>query len=399
VGLADLTGDLPDNAKVAQFLRTAGQFTQWIALTPNNVDDLPLMRIIAQHFHSIYTLPLRLDGFLSALRHSQQMSALKARLFDAQAPTGADLGIIGQSGCITTLRHTIHKYAIADESVLITGESGTGKELVARAIHALSPRRHGPFITINCAALPGTLIQSELFGCERGAFTGADSRRIGLIECAHHGTLFLDGLGELDPRLQVYLLRALETKRIQRLGGNEDIAVDIRTISATSADLESAIQNGTFRADLFFRLNVLHLDVPPLRSRPEDIRTLAHHFLDIMSTQIVTTAFGFHESALAAMDSYAWPGNVREMMNRIRVAMIKSEGTLLTAQDLGLGNDISAQPLPPLNDVRLAAEKGAVRDALARAGWNISAAARALGITRATLYRLIDKLELTPDPR
>jgi DNA-binding NtrC family response regulator len=282
----------------------------------------------------------------------------------------------------------IRKVANTDASVFISGESGTGKELTALAIHERSPRRKEPFIAINCGAIPHHLLQSELFGYERGAFTGAHQRKIGRVEAAHGGTLFLDEIGDLPLESQASLLRFLQEGKIERLGGRESIAVDVRVISATHVDLEGAMREARFRTDLFHRLCVLRIDEPPLRARGKDIEILAHHILHKFKTDGPRRIRGFAPSAIEAMYSYKWPGNVREMINRVRRAIVMAEGKLITADDLDLGQ-FTDQETVTLAQARDTAEKRAIEAALLRNRHRLNEAATDLGISRVTLYRLM----------
>jgi DNA-binding NtrC family response regulator len=278
--------------------------------------------------------------------------------------------------------------------VLVSGESGTGKELVANAIHRLSHRAEGPFVAVNCAALPPALIQAELFGHEKGAFTGAVTRKIGRIERASGGTLFLDEITELTPDLQVNLLRFLQEGYVERVGGTIAIDVDVRIIAATNADIDNLVTSNRFREDLYYRLNVVGLELPPLRERDNDVETLARHYLTEFRQDDTTRARDFTPRALAAIRRYGWPGNVREMMNAIRRAVVLAEGPNITVGDLELAGDRSGFQTMTLAEARDLAEKNTVRDALSRNGENVSATARLLGVSRVTLYRLMSKHNL-----
>jgi DNA-binding NtrC family response regulator len=274
---------------------------------------------------------------------------------------------------------------------VIWGESGTGKELVARAVHLHSPRANGPFEAVNCAALPASLIQSELFGHEKGSFTGADRCKIGRFEAASGGTIFLDEIGDLSPELQVILLRVLEQKVMRRVGGTRDIPIDVRVVAATHVDLQKAVANNVFREDLYYRLNVLHLDIPPLRDRAEDIELIAKHYLEQFSSKNNPRVRGFSEGALEVMNYHPWPGNVRELINRVHQATILAEGRMIGASDLGLERRGADRDKMTLDEIRDSAEKTAIAAALARARNNVSRAARDLGISRTTMYRFMEK--------
>ncbi|HEX5344827.1 MAG TPA: sigma-54 dependent transcriptional regulator, partial [Duganella sp.] len=293
---------------------------------------------------------------------------------------------------ILRLRRQIVKVASASAPVLIWGESGSGKELAAQAVHAHSARRKGPFVPINCGAIPAALIQSELFGHERGAFTGAARDKRGLIESAQGGSIFLDEIGDLPMELQANLLRFLQEKTIYRVGGTRSIAVDARVIAASHVNLAQAVQRGAFREDLYYRLNVLALDVPPLRERRDDLLPLAEHFFHTFASERAPRVRGFSSGAAQAMRDYHWPGNVRELINRVRRAMVMAEGRLIQPQDLGLGAAAATAAAPvQLDDARIRAERDAIDASLLRAGRNITLAARDLGVSRMTLYRLLAK--------
>ncbi len=278
--------------------------------------------------------------------------------------------------------------APVDSTVLITGESGTGKELVARAIHALSPRARGPFVAVNCAALTDTLLDSELFGHERGAFTGAIERRIGKFEAAHEGTLFLDEVGEMSPALQVRLLRVLQERTFHRVGSTHDIRVDVRIIAATNRNLAEQVEQGRFRDDLYYRLAVVPIAVPPLRERGGDVVLLAEYFARVIAAEMGRTPPSLDRGARARLRSYGWPGNVRELRNVIERALILSEGPVITSDDLVFDvpvgpSQTAAGDTLPLNLKAL--EEDAIRRALARCGGNRRKAAELLGIGLRTL--------------
>jgi DNA-binding NtrC family response regulator len=281
--------------------------------------------------------------------------------------------------------------ACVDAPVLITGESGVGKELAAMAVHERSQRAQGRFVAVNCGALPANLIQSELFGYEKGAFTGAAARKIGHFESAAGGTIFLDEIGDLSLDLQINLLRFLQERTIERVGGTGKIQVDARVIAATHVDLEKAVAEGRFREDLYYRLHVLNLRVPSLRDRTGDIDLLARFFFEKFSKDRRPQIRGFSQRAIQAMNDHPWPGNVRELINRVRRAMVMSEKRLISAEDLGFQPALLLGRQQTLDQVRDQAEKSAILASLQRARRNISRAARDLGVSRVTLYRLLEK--------
>lgn len=304
----------------------------------------------------------------------------------------ARFGMVGESAPIRELFAVLPKIAKSEAPVLITGESGTGKELIARAIHANSSRADGPFVAVNCAALPDTLIQSELFGHEKGAFTGAHQRKIGKFEAAQGGTILLDEIGDLPIQMQVNLLRCLESHTIDRVGGGDSISVDIRIITATHVNLEDAVKAGKFREDLYYRLNVLYVDSPPLRRRGTDVDLLADHFFkhytDEASRKLLV---GFSDDARLALRQWLWPGNVRELRNRVYKAVALCESGPLSREDLGLERRAFPRGNMTLDEARTAAEMRAILTALDRTSGNITVAADQLGVCRMTLYRLMKK--------
>ncbi|WP_229414646.1 sigma-54 interaction domain-containing protein [Zemynaea arenosa] len=310
-----------------------------------------------------------------------------------EAGAADNMGIIGASASVIRLRGQIRRVAAVDAPVLIWGESGSGKELAAQAIHTASRRAGGPFVAINCGAIPPSLIQSELFGHERGAFTGANRARAGLIETAIGGTVFLDEIADLPREQQSNLLRFLQEKTIYRVGATRSITADVRVIAASHVNLQQAVAEGCFREDLYYRLSVLPLDVPPLRERRADLQPLAEHIFRLHAADAPTRLEGFSSSALAALHDYAWPGNVRELINRIRRAMVMAEGRYITADDLGLGQ---RTPVQELHGSRGHAEREAVAAAMGRNANIVSRAARDLGVSRTTLYRLLAKHGLAP---
>jgi transcriptional regulator with PAS, ATPase and Fis domain len=306
-------------------------------------------------------------------------------------PAQGKADIIGQSTAIRHAVEMIDRFARTEEPVLITGESGTGKELAALAIHDRSPRRDGPFVAVNCAALPSTLVASELFGYEKGAFTGALARTKGRIEHANGGTLFLDEIGDMPVDLQGHLLRFLQDGEIVRVGGREVVRVDVRVVAATNVRLRQAITEGRFREDLYYRLNILALLMPPLRERPEDIGQLAHHALGQAAVQFGREATGFSPDAMDALRRHDWPGNVRELMATVRRAVVIGDTPVVTLADLaGLKESpprpaaAAIRPSPGSNE-----ERTVLIEALAGTQENITLAAQELGVSRVTLYRML----------
>ena len=395
-GLIELTG--VDKAGIGRYkqLTSSNDAIEWIALIPPPLlSDKTVCKLIKTHFHDYHTLPIDVPRLLLTLGHAHGKGRLDG-LCNEPIEKNGQYGMIGTSKAMSRLYQHIAKISDADAPVLVSGESGTGKELVARAIHQLSPRKDGPFIAVNCAALPENLIQSELFGHEKGAFTGAYQRKIGRLEAATGGTIFLDEIGDLPKPLQVNLLRILQEQVIERLGSNREINLNVRMIAASHVNLELAVQAGTFREDLYYRLNVLGLKSPPLREREYDIEMLASHFFEKFSAESRCAARGYSDNALRVMNRYSWPGNVRELMNRVRQAVIMSENRLLSPANLGLEKRIIFDVSLTLERARAHADDEIIRSALRRNKNNVSEAARQLGVSRATLYRLLQQTKLKP---
>jgi DNA-binding NtrC family response regulator len=365
------------------------QHAGWIALTDQARLVDPAVRHMIRHYCFDFVKGPADHATIGYLvDHAYGMLGL-ADIDLVEPPTVfGDEQMVGTCDAMQKLFNTIRKVGNTDASVFISGESGTGKELTAVAIHERSPRRKGPFVAINCGAIGHDLIQSELFGYERGAFTGANQRKIGRVEAADGGTLFLDEIGDLPLENQVHLLRFLQEKKIERLGGHESVPVDVRVISATHVDIDIAMRDGRFRTDLFHRLCVLRVDEPPLRARGKDIEILANHVLHKFKSDGKRKIRGFAPSAIDAMYCYAWPGNVREMINRVRRAIVMAENKLITADDLGLGPFAGVESTT-LAVARDEAEKRAIELALLRHRHKLSEAAADLGISRVTLYRMM----------
>jgi len=345
--------------------------------------------------------PIDLDHIeliLSRIEEKQGLIAenryLKRKLEEAEITEG----IIGQSKAIKSLLADVSRVAGSDATVLIRGESGTGKELVAAAIHNASPRAKGPFLPVNCASLPETLLESELFGHERGAFTGATARRLGRFELAHKGTIFLDEIGDISTAIQVKLLRVLETRTIQRLGSGKDIAVDIRILTATNRDLESKMQKDEFREDLFYRLNVIPLTIPPLRERRDDILPLTEHFIEKYSAKNNKTIKGITGEAKDLLLNHSWPGNVRELENLIERAIVLAPGDVIDLSDLDpfIAQRPSGQATGFDNLNLEHIEKLAIIEALKRTDGSLVKAAEMLGIHRNSIRLKIKKYEIKP---
>lgn len=298
--------------------------------------------------------------------------------------------LIGQSEAIGKVLKQVENVAQSNSSVIITGESGTGKELVARAIHSNSSRRYFPLISVHCGALTESLLESELFGHEKGAFTGATFNRKGRFEMADGGTIFLDEIATISPKMQVELLRVLETKSFIRVGGNREITSDFRVICATNRDLRSMVKNGTFREDLFYRLNVVNITIPPLRERIEDIPLLVNHFIKKYCTSMSRDMITIEPAALKQLEQFEFPGNVRELENMIERAIVIGNGREIRVKDLPMGKEAATSSVESLDEL----EKRHIEQILAKYGWNISRSARALNVDRVTLYNKIKKYDL-----
>jgi two-component system NtrC family response regulator len=353
---------------------------------------------VANGAYDFFSKPYNLDELKMVLRRASHLHALEEenRILERRARGEGFSQMIGTSKRMQEVFAMIRKVATTDAAILILGESGTGKELAARAIHQESARREGPFIAINCGAIPDTLLESELFGHERGAFSGAHMQRKGRFELSHGGTLFLDEIGELPFPLQVKLLRFLQERQIERVGGREAIAIDTRVITATNRDLKTAIAEGRFREDLYFRLGVVTIKLPPLRERGEDIVLLARLLLDRYAAEAHKAVKGFSDQARKALRAYPWPGNVRELENRVKRAVIMADGPRVTPVDLELHEEIVVQRPATLRQARERAEREIIESALARHAGNLTQVAAVLGISRPTLYDLLEKHKLRP---
>ena len=352
------------------------------------------LQAIAQGAWDFYAKPIDIDQLgliVSRAFHVHALEAENRRLQSTAAPGFG--GMVYASPEMAGVVRTLERVAPADLSVMLLGASGTGKELLARGLHDASRRRGGPFVAINCAAIPETLLESELFGHERGAFTGAVKTVIGKVEQAAGGTLFLDEIGDVPAALQVKLLRFLQERTIERVGGRKAIAVDTRVVCATHQDVDAMVADGRFREDLYYRLAEIVVRIPTLAERTGDAVVLAQHFTARLAPTLNPRIAGLGADARAAIDAWRWPGNVRELENRVKRAVIMAEGKRLTAADLDLAPTAAAEPIE-LRSVREAADRRAIGRALAQAEGNISGASRLLGVSRPTLYDLLKSYDL-----
>jgi two-component system NtrC family response regulator len=351
------------------------------------------LRAVDEGAYDYFCKPIQAEELKVVLRRALYLQRLEQenRELHRQTTRRGFEDMLGSSPVMEAVFVAVRKVAVTDAPVLVIGESGTGKELVARAVHRLGSRQKAPFVAINCGAIPENLLESELFGHEKGAFTGAHVMRKGRIETAHGGTLFLDEIGDLPPPLQVKLLRFLQEKKIERVGGRQEIPVDVRVVAATNADLRQAMREGRFREDLYYRIGVVVISVPPLRDRGDDVLVLASSFLQQYAAESRKRTSGFTRDAVEALQAHAWPGNVRELENRVKRAVVMAETPRITAADLEL-EGVERLGGRALRDVRAELERETVQRALAKHKGNVTRTAAELGISRPTLYGLFEKL-------
>lgn len=381
-GLATLAELLAADAQVKVII-VSGQGEKEVAL-----------RAVGTGAYDFLNKPVEMDELKLVLKRCFHVALLEREYRSMQLRVQGDSfeGFLGTSPAMSAVFESIRKVATTDAPVLILGESGTGKEMTARAIHERSARKDGPFVAINCSAIPESLIESELFGHEKGAFTGAHMQRKGRIEVSSGGTLFLDEVGEIPLPVQVKLLRFLQEQTIERVGGRQEIQVDTRVVAATNANLKKGLTEGTFREDLFYRLAVVQIVLPPLRDRGDDILLLAQAFMQQFAAESGKEGLMFNQDALKSMRRYGWPGNVRELQNRVRRSVIMGSGKRLTAEDLELQQATGSGPRSSLKEAREALERDMIQQALAKHSGKITAAAIELGISRPTFYELMEKL-------
>ena len=392
LGLPPAPSTAEEGLRALDEILTAAPATKVIVIT-GNADRANALAAVERGAFDFHLKPVDLDSLKIVLRRALYLSQLERDNQERarrEETTIRFADILGSTPKMREIFGVIQRVAKTDATVLTEGESGTGKELVARAIHAHSPRRSRPFVAINCGAIPETLLESELFGHEKGAFTGAHVQRKGKIEAANGGTLFLDEITEMSLGLQVKLLRFLQEREIERVGGREPIPIDVRVLAATNKSLEEAIRSGSFREDLYYRLSVVTLRLPPLRERGEDVVLLAKAFLR-RNAQSLRRKIRFSTEALEAITKYPWPGNIRELENKVQRAVIMAAGRVIDPADLELNLTGSVDTLPTLREARDQSERKLIVDALVRSQGNISRAAQTLGISRPTFHDMLAK--------
>jgi two-component system NtrC family response regulator len=395
LGLPPDPANASEGLKALQEIMTLLPRTKVIVVTGNNEKENAL-KAINMGAYDFYQKPIDSDTINILIKRALNLAELENenRLLTLFTPSMGR--IIGNSEAIQAISRKAEKIALTDITALLLGESGTGKEVFARSIHEHSNRKTKPFVAINCASIPENLLESELFGYEKGAFTGANKTTLGKIETAQGGTLFLDEIGDMPLGLQAKMLRFLQERIIERVGGRSEIPVDIRVVCATHRDLQSMVKEETFREDLFYRVGEIIISIPPLRDRDDDVVLLAKIFLNQYKDEYSTKTTGFSDDAIEAMLSHSWPGNIRELQNKLKSAVVLAEGSVINADDLGLIAKVKdTQPIVlNLREVRELAESKAIRRAYHQSEQNISRTAELLGVTRPTLYSLIDKYHL-----
>ena len=396
LGLPPKPGEVEEGLLTLSEMLGQDNLTKVIAITGQGEKDNAL-KAIGQGAYDFFSKPIEIEAIKVVLGRALYLSKLERENRELQRCLSDDSfeRMLGTSPKMKEVFSAIRRVSTTDVPVLIMGESGTGKELVAKAIHRLSIRKVQPFIVINSGAIPETLLESELFGHEKGAFTGAHIQRKGRIELAHKGTLFLDEIGELSPPLQVKLLRFLQEKNIERVGGREEIPIDTRVLAATNVDLQKSIKEGRFREDLYYRLGVMTIPLPPLRERGGDILLLATALLQRYADENNKKITGFNPQAIRALQEYNWPGNIRELENRVKRAVIMAEGPKVAPVDLELASPFAKYEGGSLKEAREALEKDFIQRALVKNKGNVTKAAEELGVSRPSLYELMEKLRIS----
>lgn len=396
LGLPPDEANATEGLLALQEILTIAPYTKVIVITGND-DRANALKAISAGAYDFYQKPIDADVIDVIVARAFSVAAIEEENRKMREVAGSDIGIIGNSEAIDRLRMMVKRIAPTQITALLLGESGTGKEVTANAVHIASDRKSKPFVAINCASIPENLLESELFGFEKGAFTGAHRMTKGKIECAEGGTLFLDEIGDMPFSLQAKLLRFLQEKTIERLGGRQEINVDVRVVCATNQNLEEMVAEKTFREDLFYRVSEITLNIPPLRDRDEDVLILAQYFLQMYASEYKRNVKSFSEDGLSAIKAHKWPGNIRELQNKVKSSVIMTTGTQVTAFDLGFYDHSDTEFALSLNlrTVREKAESLAIQKAYALAEGNMSKASELLGVTRPTLYSLIEKYSLT----
>jgi len=396
LGLPPDEANATEGLAALQEILTIAPHTKVIVITGND-DRTNALKAISAGAYDFYQKPIDPDVINVIVARAFSVAAIEEENRKMRQVAGSDIGIIGNSEAIDRLRMMVKRIAPTQITALLLGESGTGKEVTANAVHIASDRSDKPFVAINCASIPENLLESELFGFEKGAFTGAHRSTKGKIECAEGGTLFLDEIGDMPFSLQAKLLRFLQEKTIERLGGRQEINVDVRVVCATNQNLEEMVAEKTFREDLFYRVSEITLNIPPLRDRDEDVLILAQYFLQMYALEYKRNVKSFSEDGLSAIKAHKWPGNIRELQNKVKSSVIMTTGTQVTAFDLGFFDHTNTEFELSLNlrSVREKAESLAIQKAYALAEGNMSKTSELLGVTRPTLYSLIEKYGLT----
>lgn len=397
LGLPPDAANASEGLKALEEILAIAPHTKVIVITGNE-DRTNALKAISAGAYDFYQKPIDAEVINVIISRALTLANIESENRTMRAVTDSNIGIIGNSESIERLRTMVKRIAPTNITALLLGESGTGKEVTAKAVHLASDRVNKPFIAINCASIPENLLESELFGFEKGAFTGAHKTTKGKIECAEGGTLFLDEIGDMPFNLQAKLLRFLQEKVVERLGGREEIPVNVRVVCATNQNLEEMVANKEFREDLFYRVSEITLNIPPLRDREEDVLILAQYFLQLYATEYKSNAKSFSDDAISAIKGHKWPGNIRELQNKVKSSVVMCTGVQVTAFDLGFfdhsDTDSSYELSLNLRAVREQAESIAIQKAYALSEGNMSKAAELLGITRPTLYSLIEKYEL-----
>jgi two-component system NtrC family response regulator len=398
LGLPPDIDGVSEGFAILEEIRRQSPLTKAIVVTGNGEREVAL-RAVALGAYDFCEKPISLDVLHTIIDRGLNLRRLEAenQRLAAERPATPISRLVTADESMIKICRDIEKLAATHVTVMLLGESGTGKEVLARALHEMGPRAHEPFIAINCGAIPENLLESELFGHERGAFTGAVKQTKGKIELAHRGTLFLDEIGDLPGPLQVKLLRFLQDQTIERIGGRQPIQVDVRVISATNQNPESMVGEGRFRGDLLYRMNAVTLRIPPLRERGSDKLLLAKYFLDRFNREFDRDLRGFTEAAHTAIANHGWPGNVREMENRLKRAVVMAESRLVDVADLELQETDATELDLDLRSARARAEQAVIRIALLRAKGNLSVAAKLLGVSRPTLYALLQSHGMDTD--